>query len=162
MDKLQLRTKETDTAISVMQEVAAWYRDHGAMVWKEEWLTREALITEEAKEENFYTGYLGDECACAFILQWKDHEYWPQAPEQVAAYIHKLCVRHEFTHQQMTKQIVECVKEECRKRGVKYIRLDSNLAKKKIRQLYLGVGFKIVKILDYENGQSMALYEMEV
>ncbi|WP_041703739.1 hypothetical protein [Lachnoclostridium phytofermentans] len=36
------------------------------------------------------------------------------------------------------------------------------LNEKEVRQIYLNAGFKIVKIIDYDNGQSMALYEMEV
>lgn len=30
------------------------------------------------------------------------------------------------------------------------------------RSIYLNEGFKIIDIIDYENGRSMALYELEV
>ena len=36
------------------------------------------------------------------------------------------------------------------------------LTKKVVRKIYLNAGFKIVDIIDYDNGRSMALYEMEV
>ena len=62
----------------------------------------------------------------------------------------------------MTKAVVETIKEECRKRGVKYIRLDTGLDEKVVRKIYLKAGFKIVDIIDYPNGKSLALYEMEV
>ncbi|MDE7299486.1 MAG: GNAT family N-acetyltransferase, partial [Lachnospiraceae bacterium] len=95
-------------------------------------------------------------------LQWSDSEYWPSAPEYEAAYLHKLCVRREFAHRGMTKSIVEAVRELCREKGIRYIRLDTGLHEKAVRRIYLNAGFKIVDIIDYENGNSMALYELEV
>lgn len=162
MTELTIKANEIDKAISVMREVATWGRKKGLKVWLDEWLTKEELITKDASEENFYIGNIEDDCACAFILQWSDSLYWPQAKEYEAAYIHKLCVRRKYAHMNMTKKVVECVKNECMKRGVRYIRLDTNLDEKVVRQIYLNNGFKIVKIIDYDNGKSMALYEMEV
>ena len=40
------------------------------------------------------------------------------------------------------------------------IRLDMGLDEKKVRKIYLDAGFKIVDIIDYPNGHSMALYEL--
>lgn len=162
MNELKLKMGEVELAICVMREVSAWGRQRGLKLWHDEWLTKEELITEEVQVENFYTTYFEDECACAFILQWSDKEYWPDAKINEAAYVHKICVRRKYAHMDMTKRIVDCVKEECQKRGVRYIRLDTNLNEKVVRQIYLNAGFKIVKIIDYDNGQSIALYEMEV
>ena len=162
MDGLKLKSNEVDEAINIMREVAAWGRQKGLRVWLDEWLTKEELMTKEAREENFYVAYLDNDCVCAFILQWSDSQYWPEAKEYEAAYIHKFCVRRKYAHMNMTEKLVECVKKECIKRGVKYIRLDTNLDEKVVRQIYLNSGFKIVKIIDYGDGHSMALYELEV
>ena len=62
----------------------------------------------------------------------------------------------------MTKLVVEAIREECRKNGAKYIRLDTGLYEKGGRKIQLNAGFKIVDIIDYDNGRSVALYEMEV
>ena len=56
----------------------------------------------------------------------------------------------------------EAIRAECRKRGVLYIRLDTGLDEKAVRKIYLSAGYKIVVFLDYPNGRSMALYELEV
>ena len=56
----------------------------------------------------------------------------------------------------------EAIRAECRKRGVRYIRLDTGLDEKAVRTIYLSAGYKIVVFLDYPNGRSMALYELEV
>ena len=62
----------------------------------------------------------------------------------------------------MTKTVIEAIKEECQKKGIKYIRLDTGLDEKVVRKIYLNAGFKIVDIIDFDNGRSMALYELEV
>ena len=73
-----------------MREVAAWGRERGFRVGVDEWLTREKLLTEEAQPENFYVGLVDGVYTCAFILQWIDREYWPDALKYEAAYLHKL------------------------------------------------------------------------
>ena len=62
----------------------------------------------------------------------------------------------------MTKIVTEAIKAECYTRGIRYIRLDTGLDEKKVRKIYLDAGYKIVDIIDYPNGKSMALYEMDV
>ena len=126
------------------------------------WLTEEELITLDAQPENFCIGTIDGEIACGFILQWTDAVYWPNAPEQEAAYLHKFCVLRRFAGRGMTKLVTEAIRSECRRRGIRYIRLDTGLDEKAVRKIYLKAGYKIVDILDYPNGRSMALYEMEV
>lgn len=162
MDKVTIRFDEMQTAISLMKEVSAWGREKGYRVWPDEWLTPEELCTPDAQPENFCIGCVGDEVACAFILQWADSDYWPNAPKYEAAYLHKFCVRRKFAGMSMTKLVVAALKLECQKRGVHYIRLDTGLDERVVRKIYLNAGFKIVDIIDYPNGRSMALYEMDV
>lgn len=159
MDKLEIYSKDVDTAISIMKEVAAWGREKGFRVWRDEWLTKEKLLSDGVKEENFYVGRINGENACSFILQWRDSEWWPDAKEFEAAYLHKLCVLRKFAHQGMTKRVIDCIKEICLEKGVKYIRLDAGINEEAVKQIYLNVGFKIVKVIE-ERG--MALYELEI
>lgn len=159
---LKIHFSRMEEAVSVMREVAAWGRSKGYRVWPEEWLTPQELLTEDTGPENFCIGTLEGKTACAFILQWKDSEYWPDAPEYEAAYLHKICVCRRFAGRDMTKAITDAVKAECRRREIRYIRLDTALDEKKVRKIYLNAGFKIVDIIDYSNGRSMALYELEI
>ena len=151
-----------EEAVEVIREVAAWGREKGLRVWPDEWLTPEALVTEEAAPENFYIGEVDGETACAFILQNRDGEFWKDASEGEVVYLHKLCVRRRFAHREMTKAVTEAVRERCRSRGIRYIRLDTGLDERKVRKIYLNAGFRIVDIIDHENGRATALYEMEV
>ena len=162
MDNIEILCNQVDEAILIMKEVSEWGRSIGFRVWLDEWLTKDKLITKEAEPENFYIGKLDGKNACAFILQWSDLEFWKDAPKYEAAYLHKFCVRREFAHREMTKSVIEAIKTLCTKKGIKYIRLDTGLDEKVVRKIYLDAGFKIVNIINYDNGNSVALYELEI
>ncbi len=158
----QIQFNQMPTAISVMKEVAAWGREKGYRVWPDEWLTSKELITPDAQPENFCIGTIEDETVCAFILQWTDSDYWPDEPVHEAAYLHKLCVRRKFAGMGITKLIFAAIKEECLKRGLRFIRLDTALDEEKVKRIYLDAGFQIVNIIRYPNGRAMALYELKI
>lgn len=163
MSEIKLHFHRVDEAIAVMREVAAWGRERGLRLWPDEWLTRQELVTEQAQPENFCVGLTPQgACVCSFILQKEDSEYWPDAPRGEAVYLHKLCVRRNFAHRQMSRTIMEAVKEECRNGGIRYIRLDTALDERVVGKIYLDMGFRIVRIIDCGNGRSMVLYELEV
>lgn len=160
--EVTLHSNRPGEAMAVMREVAGWYRDHGYRVWPDEWLTPEELLTEEARPENFYVGTVDGKTACAFILQWSDREYWPQAPEYEAGYLHKLCVSRAFAHQGMTARVVKALKAECRRQGARYLRLDTGYEEPTVRDIYLAAGFQVVKTLEKNGKPVMLLYELEV
>lgn len=159
---LKIRNNEVEKAIEIMREVAACGRAKGLRVWLDEWLTKEELVTREAQLENFYVGSIDDEDVCSFILQWEDSEWWPGAPKYEAAYLHKFCVRRKYAHRYMTSQVVEAIKEECSKFGARYIRLDTSYDEEVVKQIYLNVGFEIIKVIKFDNGKEMVLYELEI
>jgi ribosomal protein S18 acetylase RimI-like enzyme len=162
MEQIEILFGEVEKAVSVMREVAAWGRGRGYRVWPDEWLTEEELITPNARPENFCVGMMAGEIVCAFILQWADSDYWPDAPQYEAAYLHKFCVRRKFAGMGMTGLVTEAIRAECRKRGIRYIRLDTGLDEEAVKSIYLSAGYKIVDVVDCRNGRAMALYELEV
>ena len=127
MDSIEIIFNKVDEAISIMKEVSEWVRNQGFCVWKDEWLTKEDLITAEAQPENFCVGKIDGESACSFILQWSDSQYWKNAPEHEAVYLHKFCVRRHFAHREMTKSVVEAIRKLYKGTMIKYIRLDTGL-----------------------------------
>ena len=162
MGELIITAGQSDRAIAIMREVAAWGRDQGFRVWPDAWLTREELMTGEVGPENFYVGTVGGQDACAFVLQWSDREYWPEARPYEAAYLHKFCVRRAFTHSGMTGRVVEALRQECAPRGVRFLRLDTGADEPVVRDIYLKAGFQIVKTLCDHATPSMLLYELEL
>ncbi len=159
---LKLYPNRPKEAIAIMQEVAAWGRSQGFRIWPENWLTSDQLITSESPPESFFLGTISGEPACTFILQQTDQENWGPTPPGKAVYLHKFCVLRRFAHQNMTQALIHALRLWCRPSGTQYIRLDTALDEKVIRKIYLQAGFKIVDIIDYPNGRSLALYELEL
>ena len=131
-----------------MREVAAWGRERGLRVWPEQWLTPEELLTDEAGPSNFYVGAVDGE------------EAWPEAEPFEAGYLHKLCVRRKFAHRGMTAQVVEAVKAECARRGVRRLRLDTGAEETAVGRIYLAAGFEVVRTIERDGRPSMLLYEL--
>ncbi|MEN6472232.1 MAG: GNAT family N-acetyltransferase [Clostridiaceae bacterium] len=157
-----LKKNAADEAISVMREVAAWGRANGFRAWKDEWLTKEELVREEAPEEDFCVGLVDSQPACCMILQWVDTEYWPEAPKYEAGYLHKVCVRRAYAGKGLVSRMVDCAEEEATARGARFLRLDTGWEMAKVRALYEALGFKLVQKLEFPNGCAMALYELEI
>lgn len=162
MGQLILTRGAVDRAIAIMREVAAWGRERGFRVWPEQWLTREELLTGEVGPDNFYVGRLDGQDACAFILQWSDREYWPDAKPREAAYLHKFCVRRAFAHTGMTGRVVDALRTECAGRGICRLRLDTGANESAVRDIYLNAGFQIVKTIDRNGRPVMMLYELKL
>ena len=66
---MELYSNQIDEAIRIMKEVAMWGRNKGFRVWRDEWLTKEELITIDAQPENFFIDKMDGVAVCAFILQ---------------------------------------------------------------------------------------------
>ncbi len=153
---------EVDRAIWIMKEVATWGRSVGHRVWLDEWLTREELLTAEVSDVDFCIGQVDGVDACCMILQWSDKEWWAETGINEAGYIHKLCVRRAYSGMGMPKKMIDFAKEVCRKRGIKYLRLDTGLDEEKMKEIYIGLGFEIVRKVELGNGRAMALYELKI
>ncbi len=152
---------DVDSAINVMKEVATWGRSIGLNVWKDEHLTRERLMV-NVLEDDFYIGKVSGNNACCMILQWSDTFFWPNSKENEAGYVHKLCVRREYAGMGLPGKMIEFAIEECKRRNIKYLRLDTGWTNEKLCNLYKSLGFEIVDKFLFDDGGAMALFEMKI
>jgi ribosomal protein S18 acetylase RimI-like enzyme len=151
---------EVDNSIDVLKEVAQWCEDNNMNMWKVKDLTKENLLV-GVNEENFCVGKFGEDNACSMILQWNDSLFWPEAKENDAGYIHKLCVRRKYSGMGLSGKMVDFAVAECKKRGIKYLRLDTGWGRAPLCMLYESLGFRRVgrRVLGQ---REFALYELEI
>jgi ribosomal protein S18 acetylase RimI-like enzyme len=110
---------------------------------------------------NFCVGKVGNNNAAAMILQWQDFLFWPQFKADESGFIHKLCVRRNYSGQGLSCKMVAYAIEECKKKDIRYLRLDTGWHRQKLCDLYESLGFvkvgkKTIGDMDY------ALYEMKI
>jgi len=72
------------------------------------------------------------------ILQWHDPLFWPTVKEYESGFIHKLCVRREFAGKGLSAKMVEHAVRECSRRGIGYLRLDTDVTKPKLCRPLVG------------------------
>ena len=160
IDNFNVVVGEVDNSIDVLREVAQWCVDNKMNMWKVNDLTKERLLV-GVNEENFCVGKFGEDNACSMILQWYDPLFWPEAEENQAGYIHKLCVRRKYSGMGLSGKMVEFAMAECKNRGIRYLRLDTGWSREPLCKLYESLGFRRVgkRIL----GKSeFALYELDI
>jgi len=151
---------DVDASIDVLREVAQWCEDNNMGMWKVAELTKDRLLC-GVSEENFCIGRIGGDNTCSMILQWYDPLFWPEAKENKAGYIHKLCVRRKYSGMGLSGKMVEFAVAECKKRGIRYLRLDTGWSRKPLCKLYESFGFrKVGKQIIGE--REFALYEMKI
>jgi len=151
---------EVDNAICIMREVAKWCEVTGKNMWKVDDLTKVKLMKDLSKE-NFYVGKIGNIVTSSMILQWHDQLFWPEAKHNVSGYIHKLCVKREYSGIGLSKLMIAHAIEECKKKGIYTLRLDTGWNRQKLCAFYESLGFikvgrKTIAERDY------ALYEMKI
>lgn len=151
---------DVDASIDVLREVAQWCEDNNMGMWKLSDLTKESLLC-GVTEENFCIGKIEGDNACSMILQWNDSLFWPEAKENEAGYIHKLCVRRVYSGIGLSGKMVNFAIAECKKRDIRYLRLDTGWSREPLCKLYESLGFRRVgmRIL---GDSKFALYEMEI
>jgi ribosomal protein S18 acetylase RimI-like enzyme len=160
INNFEVFTGEVDNAILIMREVAEWCIESELKMWKLEELTREKLM-ENIIDENFCVGRINEEAAVSMILQWYDPYFWPHLNENESGFVHKLCVRRKFARMNLSQKMIEYAINECRKRGISYIRLDTDGDNAKLCEIYEKLGFvQVNKIkLKFRN---YALYELRL
>jgi ribosomal protein S18 acetylase RimI-like enzyme len=160
INKFEVLSGEIDDAILIMNEVAKWCIESDLNMWKLEVLTREKLI-KNITEENFCIGKINGEAAASMILQWYDPYFWPNLKENESGFIHKLCVRRKFAGMNLSKKMIDYAMNECRKKGISYLRLDTDGDNSKLCELYEGLGFIKVDTRKLRL-KNYALYELKL
>lgn len=141
------RNDQPNVAINLLREVGQWLVDNDRRLWNVEALTTENLLDEHTTG-NLYVMYAdrhdgaGPEPASAFILQWEDPLYWPDVPPNTSGFIHKLAIRQPFTGQNLFDAIVHFCREECLRRGIQMLQLETDSSRPKLMQFYERHGFQ--------------------
>ena len=141
------RNDQPDVAIAVLREVGQWLVDNDRRLWNVEALTAENLLDEHTTG-NLYVMYATrpdgtlPEPAGVFILQWKDPLYWPDVPPNTSGFIHKLAIRRAFAGQNLFAEIIRFCRDECLRRGIRTLQLETDATRPKLMQFYERYGFQ--------------------
>lgn len=134
------RNDQPDEFLAILREVGQWLVDTGQTLWTIDTLTADNLI-DTYTEGNCYVLYVDDVPAATVILQWEDPLFWPDVPDNTSGFIHKLAIRRAFAGQNLFSTIVDFCRQECLKRDIHQLQLETDATRPKLMQFYERYGF---------------------
>ena len=138
--QMKITKGNTPVALDIMREAASWLIERGQPLWRLEDITQDKILA-GITQNDLYVGWIGAEAATAMILQWSDPFFWPHAQND-SGFIHKLAVRRRFAGTKASNSMVEWAKEETRRRGRRYLRLDCAGDRPQLCAFYERLGFR--------------------
>jgi ribosomal protein S18 acetylase RimI-like enzyme len=137
----QAREDDADRIAALLEEVAAWLRQRGMPMWKGDELTLET-VSADVSAGQFFVVEHGGEVAAAVKFQLEDPAFWPDVPGGDAAYVHRLVVGRAYAGRGLAEVLLRWAAERARGLGRRYLRLDCEASRAKLRALYEGFGFR--------------------
>lgn len=134
------RNDQPDEFLAILREVGQWLVDTSQTMWNIDTLTADNLIDEHTRG-NCYVLYVDDVPAATVILQWEDPLFWPDVPANTSGFIHKLAIRRSFAKQNLFSTIMDFCRDECLRRGIHLLQLETDATRPKLMQFYERHGF---------------------
>ena len=148
-------------AMEIIKEAAMWLIKKGEPLWSVCDIETELA---EIKEDKFIVLYKNDISIAAMVLNEDGNGLWND--EKKSVFIHKLAVKRKYAGQRYAEKMIEYAVDYCRKNKMRYLRLDCDGKREKLRQFYEKAGFllkDIKNITTKKHGKiKVALYEIDI
>lgn len=155
----QANENDIPTVEKILLDAVDWMKKNKLQnQWNEnsiKWIS----LSKEYKITDFYINYQNEVPVACVAINDLDQKYWPEIPQGISLYIHKLTVMREFAGKAISKELIEYAKNLSIRRGINSLRLECNMQRDKLRELYENEGFIYVGKKKLENNYEMALYE---
>jgi GNAT superfamily N-acetyltransferase len=137
----QATTQDAEVVSGILQEAAHWLEQIGKPLWQNNELVPARIATDVAAGL-FFLAECSGEAAGTVKFQLEDLEFWPDFPQPDAAYIHRLAVRRRFAGGDVSTALMRWAVDWTRSLGRRYLRLDCDAARPKLRAVYERFGFQ--------------------
>lgn len=94
------------------------------------------------EEGRYVVAFIGGEAAGTARVTPADELFWPEAPAGEAFYVHRLAVRRRHAGGRVSRAILDFAGAEARSAGCRYLRLDTDAYRPRLRGVYEAYGFR--------------------
>ena len=136
------RPPEAQTVERLLRDAAQWVDALGVVVWDEGELDP-ATIAGEVAAGQFFVAEVDGTVAGAIRFQLEDRLFWPDIPQEESAFVHRLVVARAFKGLGVSTALLEWSVERARARGKRFLRLDCDAERAKLRALYERCGYRL-------------------
>jgi GNAT superfamily N-acetyltransferase len=134
---------DTRALVETLTEAADWVtRLDGTTMWVEGEL-EEPRIRAEAEAGMFVVAAVEGEVVGAIRFQLEDRLFWPDLEGTDSAFVHRLAVRRANAGQGISTALLQWAADQARLLGKRYLRLDCDADRTRLRALYERFGFRL-------------------
>ena len=137
----QATPEDVQRVSDVLVEAAEWLRERGTPMWRGDELAPERIAADVLGGE-FFVAEVGGEAAGTVKFQLQDELFWPDLPRDEAAFIHRLAVRRRYSGGHVSGVLLAWAAERARSLGRRFLRLDTDAARPRLRAVYERAGFR--------------------
>jgi GNAT superfamily N-acetyltransferase len=136
----QATPDDTGTITEILTEAAHWLERNGQLMWRDEELGP-ARISGDVAAGLFFIAECDGEAAGVAKIQLEDELFWPDVPRGESAFVHRLAVRRKFAGGAVSSALLNWAVAHARSLDRKYLRLDCEASRQKLRAVYEKFGF---------------------
>jgi GNAT superfamily N-acetyltransferase len=126
----------------LLREASRWVDALGVVMWDEGELDM-AGIAREVGDGQFFLAEVDGVVAGAIRFQLEDLLFWPDIAQHDSAFVHRLVVARAFKGQGVSTALLEWSVEHARALGRRFLRLDCDADRPKLKALYERFGFRL-------------------
>ena len=127
----------------MLLEAAGWVDALGVVMWEEGELDPARIAGEVARGQFFIADVQPDRVSAGVIrFQLVDQLFWPDLAQEESAFVHRLVVRRMFKGTGISTALLAWSAARARSLGKRFLRLDCDAQRTKLRALYERFGFR--------------------
>ena len=127
---------------AMLTDAAKWVEElDGTTMWVEDELA-EDRIAAEVDAGLFYVAECDGDIVGALKFQLNDQLFWPDLATDDSAFVHRLAVRRSHAGQGVSAALLRWAVDYAQSLGRKYLRLDCDAERARLRYLYERFGFR--------------------
>lgn len=139
----QASGEDTPALVETLTEAADWVtRLDGTTMWVEGEL-EEHRVRAEAEAGLFVVAEVDGQVVGAIRFQLEDRLFWPDLDGGDSAFVHRLAVRRANAGQGISNALLQWSADRARSLGKRYLRLDCDADRPRLRALYEKFGFRL-------------------
>ena len=139
----QATADDTHALVDILTEALQWVeRLDGTIMWVEGEL-EEGLVRAEAEAGMFVVAEAEGRIIGAVRFQLEDQLFWPDIDGSDSAFVHRLAVRRSHAGQGVSTALLQWAVDRARTLGKRYLRLDCDADRPRLRTLYERFGFRL-------------------
>jgi GNAT superfamily N-acetyltransferase len=137
----QAMPQDVKVVSDILGEAARWLDQRGMSLWKVGELSP-TNIADDVNASLFFLAECNGEAAGTVKFQLEDLVFWPDMLQEESAFIHRLAVKRDFDGGRVSSVLLRWAVERTRSLGRRYLRLDCEASRPRLRAIYERFGFR--------------------